>query len=101
MKPPTSASTPPIPPLIDAMTPQQTPKAGPLRRSRKIKNARPNVTLQPPCRIRPSTTTGSDVPTMHNTVPIDITIMMPSRTRLRPMKSLHRMNTTFAIAPAR
>jgi len=85
MKPPTSASTPPTPPLIDAMTPQQKPKAWPLSRSRRIRNARPNVTLQPPCRIRPSSTTGSDEPTMHNTVPMHNTIMMPSSTRLRPM----------------
>jgi hypothetical protein len=29
------------------------------------------------------------------------TIMMPSRPRLRPMQSLQRINTTFAIAPER
>jgi hypothetical protein len=35
--------------------------------------------------IRPSSTTGSDEPTMHNTVPVHSTIMMPSSTHLRPM----------------
>jgi hypothetical protein len=66
------------------MTPQQTPNAAALRFSRMSRKARPNTMFEVPCRIRPSNTTGSEVPTAHNSVPMHSTTRMARKTRLRP-----------------
>ena len=42
------------------------PKAGPLRCSRMIRNASPNLMTLPPCRIRPTTMIPNDMLTMQH-----------------------------------